>query len=82
MVSKWIYTVESARGNLMLQDDERHLISEVSTMLERAEGLPSGDSRTLAARLLRYWASFYDDTWVWASEIAQFLIPSKKLTSP
>jgi hypothetical protein len=50
-----------------LDDDERDLLESISAMLRREETEP-GDSSPLAARLLRYWAAFYEDTWVWGGE--------------
>jgi hypothetical protein len=37
----------------------RNLVSEVE------DGLDTEAGSSLAAALARYWAGFYDDTWVW-----------------
>lgn len=50
-----------------LDNEERGLLQRIYAMLREAETEPD-DSSPLAARLLRYWASFYEDTWVWGGE--------------
>ena len=37
----------------------RNLLSELE------DGLDNETGPSLAAKLARYWAGFYDDTWVW-----------------
>ena len=45
---------------------EAQTMQAVKTLLSEVEdGLDTEEEASLAAGLARYWASFYDDTWVW-----------------
>lgn len=58
-----------------LDSEERELLSGISAMLRREEPEPEpepDDSGSVAARLLRYWAAFYEDTWVWGGKFDSF----------
>lgn len=50
-----------------LNEEERELLQSISAML-REEETETDDSSSLAGRLLRYWAAFYEDTWVWGGK--------------
>lgn len=50
-----------------LDHDELELLQSISAMLRQEETEPD-DGSPAAARLLRYWAAFYEDTWVWGGE--------------
>lgn len=50
-----------------LDADEHELLRRISDMLSQEE-TELDDSSPLAARLLRYWATFYEDTWVWGGK--------------
>lgn len=52
---------------MVLDDGERELLQRISDML-RQEEIELDDSSPLASRLLRYWATFYEDTWVWGGK--------------
>ncbi|KAI7782857.1 hypothetical protein LA080_012730 [Diaporthe eres] len=66
LVAGWDNDVVSGAQALgiELDNDERELLRSIYAMLREAETEPH-DSSPLAARLLRYWASFYEYTWVW-----------------
>lgn len=68
LVSKWAHVVCGTQAlGIELDSEERELLQSISTML-RQEETELDDSGSLAARLLRYWASFYEDTWVWGGK--------------
>lgn len=52
---------------MVLDGGERELLQRISDML-RQEEIELDDSSPLASRLLRYWATFYEDTWVWGGK--------------
>jgi hypothetical protein len=69
-VTKWTHVVEietdqnnGVIGELEAQTMQsiRHLLSEV----EVDDDTSSQAHPSVAAKLARYWAEFYDDTWVW-----------------
>ncbi|KAK7699553.1 hypothetical protein SLS64_011506 [Diaporthe eres] len=65
LLSKWADVVCGAQAlGAELDNEERELLRSIYAMLGEAETEPD-DSSPLAARLLRYWASVYEDTWVW-----------------
>ncbi|POS69664.1 hypothetical protein DHEL01_v211943 [Diaporthe helianthi] len=65
LLSKWIHVVCTAAAlGVGMDEGESHLLQRISDMLQQEE-TALDESATLAARLLRYWAAFYDDTWVW-----------------
>ncbi|KAJ9603158.1 hypothetical protein H2200_012453 [Cladophialophora chaetospira] len=69
LVTKWVHAIEtetqsgkdSAMSELEAQTMQaiRNLLSEVE------DGFDTQIESSLAAKLARYWAGFYDDTWVW-----------------
>lgn len=67
-MSKWAHVVCGAQAlGTELDNEERQLLQSISDMLREEETEPD-DRSPLAARLLRYWASFYEDTWVWGGK--------------
>lgn len=67
-MSKWAHVVCGAQAlGTELDNEERQLLQNISAMIREEETEPD-DSGPLAARLLRYWASFYEDTWVWGGK--------------
>jgi hypothetical protein len=79
LVSKWAHVVSGMRAlGIELDDDEHELLGRVSDMLEQGE-TELDDNSPIAARLLRYWATFYEDTWVWGGKsshpVAFFFLP-------
>lgn len=76
LASKWAHVVCGAQalGN-ELDNEERELLRSMADMLREEEAEP-GDSSPLAARLLRYWASFYEDTWVWGGKSGYLYMPT------
>ena len=68
LLSKWAHVAcgERALGT-EVENDERELLQSIDGMLLQEETELS-DSSPLAARLLRYWAAFYEDTWVWGGK--------------
>lgn len=75
LVSKWADVVCGARAlGAELDGEERELLQSITAMLRQEEGAePDGGGRPLAARLLRYCAAFYEDTWVWGGESEHFV---------
>lgn len=68
LLSKWTHTVCTAGAiGIELDDGERDLLQRVSDLLQQEEEALD-DSSPLAARLLRFWAMFYEDTWVWGGK--------------
>ncbi len=68
LVTKWVHAleVERAQGNGHLQTElETQTIESVRSLLAEFEDDSLDHVDSLAAKLARYWASFYDDTWVW-----------------
>ncbi|EXJ77119.1 hypothetical protein A1O3_10277 [Capronia epimyces CBS 606.96] len=69
LVTKWLYAIElETRGGSTGTVGEREAqtmqsIRELLTDLD--DGAGDQASGCLAAKLARYWAGFYDDTWVW-----------------
>lgn len=59
---------------MVLDDGERELLQRISDML-RQEETELDEGSPLAARLLRYWATFYEDTWVWGGKSVHLLYP-------
>lgn len=72
LVSKWAHVVSGAWVlGVDLDKEELELLESISAMLRQEEAEPDG-SRSLPARLLRYWAGFYEDTWVWGGKSAHW----------
>lgn len=68
LVSKWAQVVSAAWVlGMALDNEELELLESISDMLRQGEPEPD-ESRSLPARLLRYWAGFYEDTWVWGGK--------------
>lgn len=68
LVSKWVHVVSGAQAlDTVLDTEERELLQNISAMLWQEE-TDLGEGSCLAARLLRYWAAFYDDVWVWGGK--------------
>lgn len=68
-MSKWVHCVcGSSALDEALDEEEEKLLQDITTMLRQEEAEVADESNCLAARLLRYWAGFYDDTWVWGGK--------------
>jgi hypothetical protein len=69
LVTKWVHTIEvelrSTHG-ASISDLEAQTLQAVRDLLAEVDDfLEDEEEPSLAAKLLRYWAGFYDDTWVW-----------------
>lgn len=67
-MSKWVHCVCGSRALDEALDEEEKLLQDITTMLRQEEPEVADESICLAARLLRYWAGLYDDTWVWGGK--------------
>lgn len=73
LLSKWTHIVCSAGAvGIELDEGERDLLQRISDLLQQEEAVVD-DSSPLAARLLRFWATFYEDTWVWGGKSRHFV---------
>ena len=68
LVTKWVHAIEletiqgSGAGTSEL---EAQTMQTIRNLLAEFEDDSCCQVQSLAAKLARYWASFYDDTWVW-----------------
>lgn len=68
LVSKWAHEICSARvAQAPVDQEENDLLESIAAMLQQTDS-DAASGTSLAARLTRYWATFYDDTWVWGGE--------------
>ncbi len=81
LVTKWVHVVEVETGQdtqgvvsdleAQTMQSIRHLLSEVEVDDDDDDDSSPSDPNvahvhsSVAAKLARYWAQFYDDTWVW-----------------
>ncbi|KAK7897227.1 hypothetical protein LTR67_005116 [Exophiala xenobiotica] len=75
LVTKWVHVleIETAQTGAVISELEEHTMRTISNLMAEVEdGMDfssSGDNNqgnvSVAAKLTRYWAGFYDDTWVW-----------------
>ncbi|KPI39530.1 uncharacterized protein AB675_3568 [Cyphellophora attinorum] len=65
-VTKWIFEIELAQArNFDTAADELENVTRAGHILPAAGIKFVPGEQCLAAELARYWAAFYDDTWVW-----------------
>lgn len=68
VVTKWVHVVEKARArDAPVAQDELELLDYITRFLGRAES-QARVPVSIAAGIARFWAMFYDDTWVWAGK--------------
>jgi hypothetical protein len=69
LVTKWVHTIEvemRAGTSGSISELEEQIMKSIRNFLSEIEdGLDDEVDCSLAAKLGRYWAGFYDDTWVW-----------------
>jgi hypothetical protein len=74
LVTKWVHVleIETAQTGAVISELEEHTMRTISNLMAEVEDgmdFSSGDNNqgnvSVAAKLTRYWAGFYDDTWVW-----------------
>ena len=61
------------RRGTIFDESEMQNVRNVHNLLSEV-GTEVNAQTSLAAELTRFWASFYDDTWVWGGKSASFLI--------
>lgn len=65
IIAKWIHSVERARRvDGAVGQDELELFNHMARFLGRVEA-QSHPPVSVAANISRFWAGFYEDTWVW-----------------
>ncbi|KIW74395.1 hypothetical protein Z517_12335 [Fonsecaea pedrosoi CBS 271.37] len=70
LVTKWVHAIEveirSSRDSASISELETQTMQSIrNLLLDLEDVLDNGAGPSLAAKLARYWAGFYDDTWVW-----------------
>ena len=68
LVTKWVYAIELETGQGSVagtSELEGQTMQTIRNLLAEYEDESSSQFQSLAAKLALYWASFYDDTWVW-----------------
>ena len=68
LVTKWVHAIEleTVQGSIVGTSElEAQTMQTIRNLLVEYEDDSSSQVPSLAAKLARYWASFYDDTWVW-----------------
>ncbi|OAL17720.1 hypothetical protein AYO22_11376 [Fonsecaea multimorphosa] len=70
LVTKWVHAIEvetrSGPDCQSISELETQTMQAIRNLLSELEdGLDNETGSSLAAKLARYWAGFYDDTWVW-----------------
>ncbi|EXJ54810.1 hypothetical protein A1O7_10151 [Cladophialophora yegresii CBS 114405] len=69
LVTKWVHAIEvetrTGKGG-PISELEAQTMQAVKCLLSEVEdGFDTETEPSLASKLARYWAGFYDDTWVW-----------------
>lgn len=69
LVTKWVHAIEtetrSGKGNPINELEGKTMQAVRNLLSELEDGFEDEADPSLAAKLARYWAGFYDDTWVW-----------------
>ncbi|KIW93653.1 uncharacterized protein Z519_06258 [Cladophialophora bantiana CBS 173.52] len=69
LVTKWVHAIEvetRPSGGGSISELETQTMQAIRNLLSELEdGFDVEGGSSLAAKLARYWAGFYDDTWVW-----------------
>ncbi|RDL40262.1 uncharacterized protein BP5553_00241 [Venustampulla echinocandica] len=63
-VTRWIHKLECQQHSHPLDLEERQILEDVIDLLSSAD-ISFDGSTSLAAKVIRLWADFFDDTWVW-----------------
>src|ERR1700761_1664203 len=69
LVTKWVHAIEietrSDKGRPITELEGQTMQAIKNLLAEVEDGFDTEVDSSLAAKLARYWAAFYDDTWVW-----------------
>ncbi|KIW62265.1 hypothetical protein, variant [Phialophora macrospora] len=69
LVTKWVHAIEvetrSGKGGPISELEAQTMRAVKNLLSEVEDGCDTEMDSSLAAKLARYWAGFYDDTWVW-----------------